>query len=248
MDQVVEGIWLVQGASSNWVIVKDPGGSPAFTLVDGGYPADFERLRASIEQLGLRPDNCRAALVTHGHVDHIGGLQEFAAEYAVPVLCHADEAQNLIGPRREQVTLGRIVPALWRARVRSWLRMVLSLRALEPVSITPAGVFHDDETLDLPGSPTVFHFPGHTSGTCAFLFAVAGQRVLVSGDVAVTAHETLPQEAPRVRMLPSMFHHDRTKAMASLDRLMALQPDVVLPGHGPALWLTKASKNSSPLL
>jgi glyoxylase-like metal-dependent hydrolase (beta-lactamase superfamily II) len=38
-------------------------------------------------------------------------------------------------------------------------------------------------------------------------------------------------------MLPSMFHRDRTQAQASLDQLMALQPDVVLPGHGPALRL-----------
>lgn len=236
MDQVVEGMWLVPGGSSNWVIVKDPGSS-SFTLIDGGYPADYGRLLDSIRQIGLRPQDCRAALVTHGHVDHIGGLQKLATELEVPVLCHVDEVRNLVGPQREQVTIGRIVPRLWRARVRSWLRTALSLEALEPVSITPAGVFHDGETLHVPGSPTVFHFPGHTSGASAFLFETAGQRLLVSGDIAITAHETLPAETPRLRMLPSMFHHDRTQAQESLDRLMSLQPDVVLPGHGPALRL-----------
>jgi hypothetical protein len=31
-----------------------------------------------------------------------------------------------------------------------------------------------------------------------------------------------------------MFHHERARAIASLDVLAALDGDVMLPGHGPA--------------
>jgi glyoxylase-like metal-dependent hydrolase (beta-lactamase superfamily II) len=33
--------------------------------------------------------------------------------------------------------------------------------------------------------------------------------------------------------LPDMFHHERARAVASLDTIEELAADVLLPGHGP---------------
>jgi hypothetical protein len=35
------------------------------------------------------------------------------------------------------------------------------------------------------------------------------------------------------QLLPDMFHHERPRALASLDVLAELEGEVLLPGHGP---------------
>ena len=85
------------------------------------------------------------------------------------------------------------------------------------------------EALDLPGGPVPVHTPGHTDGHCAFHLPDAG--VLVSGDALVSEHPTSRLKGPQ--LLPDMFHHERARAVASLDLLEKLQADVLLPGHGP---------------
>jgi glyoxylase-like metal-dependent hydrolase (beta-lactamase superfamily II) len=56
--------------------------------------------------------------------------------------------------------------------------------------------------------------------------------VLISGDALVSGHPTSRLKGPQ--LLPDMFHHERARAIASLDVLAALDGDVMLPGHGPA--------------
>jgi glyoxylase-like metal-dependent hydrolase (beta-lactamase superfamily II) len=55
--------------------------------------------------------------------------------------------------------------------------------------------------------------------------------VLISGDALVSGHPTARIRGPQ--LLPGMFHHERARALASLDVLEDLDADVLLPGHGP---------------
>ncbi|MDP5227015.1 MULTISPECIES: MBL fold metallo-hydrolase [Arthrobacter] len=233
ISETTPGVFLVRGASANWVIIKDADG-PAFTLIDSGYPGDFPLLLESFARLGLKPSDCTALLVTHGHVDHIGGAARLSAEYGVPVWCHEAEEANLVGPRREQVTFGQVLGQLVRRKVRNWLRMVISLDALKPLSVTPARTFSDGDVLDVPGRPTVIHCPGHTSGSAAFLLGTASGRVLISGDTLVSDHELLSGPV-QAQLLPAFFTHDHDGVRRSFEQLSSQPVDVILPGHGPAL-------------
>lgn len=233
VSEEVPGVFLVKGASANWVIIKDSDDT-AFTLIDSGYPGDYPLLLESLERLGLKPADCVALLVTHGHVDHIGGAAQLSVDHGVPVWCHEAEAANLLGPHREQVTFGQVLGKLAQRKVRHWLRMVIRLDALKPLSVTPARTFKDRAVLDVPGRPTALHCPGHTSGSVAYLLDHPEGRVLISGDALVSDHELLTGPV-QARLLPPFFSHDHDGLHRSFELLTAQDADLVLPGHGPAL-------------
>lgn len=83
----------------------------------------------------------------------------------------------------------------------------------------------DGETEIMTGV-TAIPTPGHTPGHISLLVETAGERVLIAGDLTMVASE----------------YHDRTFSQwysetqlaqlnASLDRVQALSPDLVIPGH-----------------
>ncbi len=57
-------------------------------VIDPAAPDIAEKVR----ETGLVP---KLVLLTHGHFDHISGLDAFLAEYNVPVYIHADDAEML---------------------------------------------------------------------------------------------------------------------------------------------------------
>jgi glyoxylase-like metal-dependent hydrolase (beta-lactamase superfamily II) len=97
---------------------------------------------------------------------------------------------------------------------------------LRTPSIREVATFGDDATLDVPGTPRVIHVPGHTPGSAAL--HSASHDALFVGDafstLAVTSGSTGPQLSP--------FTADESQALASLDRLAAVEAAFALPGHG----------------
>jgi glyoxylase-like metal-dependent hydrolase (beta-lactamase superfamily II) len=84
----------------------------------------------------------------------------------------------------------------------------------------------EDETLDLPGRPRVIRTPGHTAGH--YSVALPERGVLLSGD----ALATFDYVTGKHRLGLHRLNDDREIALASLDRLDAVDAQVVLPAHG----------------
>ncbi|MGV9943738.1 MBL fold metallo-hydrolase [Streptomyces sp. NPDC003401] len=234
--QVADGTYLVHGGHTNWVILTE---GDAITLIDTGYPADRQRLLDSLAAVGGSPRAVTAVLVTHAHNDHLGSAEHLRTVYGTPVHLHPAEVPHARRDFLQQVSVGTVLRNAWRPGVLPWAVHVLCaggtaqhpVTAPEPFPAAPGatagpGAFG---ALDLPGRPVPVHTPGHTDGHTVFHLPQAG--ILVSGDALVSGHATSRIRGPQ--LLPGMFHHERDRALASLDVIGSLAADVLLPGHGP---------------
>ncbi|GGY98703.1 MBL fold metallo-hydrolase [Streptomyces poonensis] len=224
--QVADNIHLVHGSNTNWVILTK---GDAVTLVDTGYPGDRPQLLQSLAEVGSSPERVVAVLITHAHNDHLGSAEYLRATYGTPVLLHEAEVPHARRDFLQQVSIGAVLRNGWRPGVLPWALHVVRSGGTAQLPVAEPAPFHVAGALDLPGRPVPVHTPGHTDGHCAYHLPEAG--VVISGDALVSGHPTARLKGPQ--LLPDMFHHERSRAVASLDILAGLDGDVLLPGHGP---------------
>ncbi|MFF7794856.1 MBL fold metallo-hydrolase [Streptomyces sp. NPDC007991] len=226
VHHVADGTYLVHGSHTNWVILTE---GDAVTLVDTGYPGDREQLLASLAEVGSSPEAVAAVLITHAHNDHLGSAEYLRATYGTPVYLHEAEVPHARREFLHQVSLGTVLRNGWRPGVLPWAVHALRAGGTIHNPVTAPEPFPAAGPLDLPGRPVPVHTPGHTDGHCAY--HVPGTGALISGDALVSGHATSRVEGPQ--LLPDMFHHERPRAVASLDVLAELEGELLLPGHGP---------------
>jgi len=230
ITRVSGAVHLATGTNVNWALVTD---GDAVTLVDAGYPNDAKALFASLEQIGRRPEDVQAILLTHAHLDHLGGIPAFRSRHEVPVLTGAEEARHARREYLEQITP---LQMLRQCTSRSGLRWVgQTLRAVMPhlsLSLTDVTAVPADVALDVPGGLVPIATPGHTSGHTAWLMPSAG--ILFTGDALISAHP-LSRLATGPQLIPEVFNEDDAAMVRSLRNIADLPADVVVPGHGPAI-------------
>ena len=147
VEKFVTGIistncYIVINEDTKQAVVIDPAACPSY-------------LMSHIKSEGLKIE---AILLTHGHFDHIMGIDGFLSEFDVPVYVHEEDADAMEDPVLNQSSTYTSGYTFGKAR---YLR--------------------DRQTLELAGYTfQVIHTPGHTKGGCCYY--VASEGVLFSGD------------------------------------------------------------------
>jgi len=168
-------------------VVVDPGG-------------DLADILAAVDEQGVR---LVKILLTHAHVDHVGGTAELARRLQLPI----------VGPQRDD---------------QFWIDLLprqCELFGLPPVStFTPDQWLEDGDSVEFGEQRLeVIHCPGHTPGHVVFFhrqdrFAVVGD-VLFRGSIGRT-------DFPRGDHA-SLLHSIRAKLFPLGDDV------TFIPGHGP---------------
>jgi hydroxyacylglutathione hydrolase len=197
-------LWL---AATNCYVVSAGPGAPA-VIVDA--PPDVPGVLELVRRAGATP---QALLLTHAHLDHVGGAGGVAAEFGIGASLHADDWW-----------LADDLPAQVR------LLMGFDDTGGAYAGADRYGTLGDGEVLELAGLRfRVLHTPGHTPGHCCFWLEEEG--VLFSGDHLFAGSIGRTD-------LPGGDYGTLLRSMA--ERVVPLPPEThVLPGHGPATTLAR---------
>lgn len=223
VQQVADDVWRARGTEVNWYLLRD---GDTVTLVDAGYPGDTDAVLASVRAIGARPEDVRAVLLTHAHVDHMGAANHLHAVFGVPTYTDPVEVAHARRDHLEHAGPADVVRNLWRPGVLPWALRISRAGATKAIAVPHALPFPAIVALDLPGHPVPVPTHGHTSGHTAFHLPAAG--AVITGDGLVTGHAVSRRSGPQ--LIRAMFNHG--DADAGLTPLEGLDADLVLPGHG----------------
>lgn len=233
-QQLAEGVWRIEaGALLNGYLVAGDGHSDAggLTLVDTGTRRSGPRMVRSIRLLGFDPTAIDQIVLTHWHADHMGSADRFARSSAAPSVA---AGRRDLPPIQGEVRRPHDVAAPGDISRLGRLVSVLATPGPPVADVTP---LDDGMVLEAANNARVIDAPGHTAGSIALLLPAAG--VLLAGDALMTA-------LGRLSLCPGPFRSARSQEAATLQRLAALDFEVLAVGHGPPV-ITDAQKRLARL-
>jgi glyoxylase-like metal-dependent hydrolase (beta-lactamase superfamily II) len=163
--------------------------APEPAIVDTGVASSpAEGMGPALDALGRRIEDVRWILLTHGHVDHVGGahaLWELTGRRAEVVIAEADAP--LLRSRRAHVERYLDVRQRYLRDPEGEATQTAMAAGAISGELEPTVLVRGGETLDLGGGVTVsvHAVPGHTPGSVAYV--VDGQDDVFVGD-AVQVH------------------------------------------------------------
>ena len=180
-------------------------------LIDAGRRWDRRRIFAELEGVEIS-----MVALTHVHPDHQGVAKDVCEARGVPLACHADDVEAMEGKRpvQEAATsnpVNRVIRALWEGPPHEVGRVLRE----------------GDEVAGF----RVVHAPGHARGEVVYFRD--RDRVAICGDVI--RNMSYATALPGIKQPPDLFTYDPAENRRSIRKLAALEPSLILPGHGPAV-------------
>ncbi|MBW2038148.1 MAG: MBL fold metallo-hydrolase [Deltaproteobacteria bacterium] len=134
-------------------------------LIDAGAGTSFDEIVHNIEGLGLDPERIATVILTHCHIDHIGGAPQFRERFGTRIIMHHLDAE--VVERGDD-----------RMTAASWYNIHFPPMPVD-VKLTK-----DEERLRFGDQEMVcLHTPGHTPGSLSIYLDRGEKRVLFGQDI-----------------------------------------------------------------
>ncbi|MER7462323.1 MBL fold metallo-hydrolase [Streptomyces sp. NPDC097981] len=190
-------------------------------IVDAGTPGSGRRIHEQVAAHGVDPTNVALIIVTHGHIDHFGSAAELHRLTGAPVAGHIAD----LGPFRTGRVREPYLPTGPMGRLMARNKdLHVQAEPFEPDVLVTGETGLEDFGIAARIMPT----PGHTAGSVSVL---TDQGDLVAGDLIANSFFGLVRGRPA----NPPFHDDPLLNLASLRRMLDLNPTRLHVGHGTPL-------------
>jgi len=122
-------------------------------LINTGLAASESQIKSNIETLGFKFSDTKILLTTQAHYDHMGAMAAIKQSTGAQMMVDEKDAEVLTSGGNSDYELGQY--------------------GISFKPVKPDRLLHDGDTIRLAGMQLVMlHHPGHTKGSCSFLFTV----------------------------------------------------------------------------
>jgi len=212
MRKVGENVYLLENLrGANVYALLDFG---AVTLIDSGVRADVDQILA---QLTSRDLTITRIVLTHAHVDHVGGAAELANRTGAQVIAHAADVPFI--EQSQTMPASSVVHRLFACIVNRLFKL----------SACHVDVcVEDGDRIDALGGLRVLHTPGHTPGSMSLYHPE--RKLLFCGDALFNANPMTGQAGFQLPL--RLVTLDNAQAARSVRLLADLPIEMLFPGHG----------------
>ena len=185
-------------------------------LVDAGYPGCAEKILSFMEKHNINPTDLSLILITHGHSDHFGSIDELKDITGAKVAIHKLDAHSIRcgknPPLHARDFKGKLFANAIKADVPGFQGFEPDILIDSELSLTEFGV-----------DAKVIHTPGHTNGSISV--AVSSGELII-GDLI--SGSFIRKNKPEY----SSYSDDFQQMKNSMRAVMQLSPRILYVGHG----------------
>jgi glyoxylase-like metal-dependent hydrolase (beta-lactamase superfamily II) len=181
-------------------------------LLDTGLYGELWVLKLALKKHGIKPENIKAILLTHGHLDHSGNLKAVQEMTGAKIYAHRLEQEIINGNFKYKGT------NRWCGRLENIGRKLLGVG--NPIKIDAE--INDGDHLPFFGGLKTIHLPGHTLGHCGFYSE--RYSLLFSGDLFSSYPMFSHMPPPILNTAPELM-------LESMEKAWKLHAKYIIPQH-----------------
>lgn len=226
MKQLTDSVWQIDLGNANVYLLK---GKQGLVLIDAATHGSLRKLERKLNQQGMVLQDIRHILITHAHVDHVGGLKEIQAATQAEVWVHRLEAAIIRG--EAPVELPRADYLSQQDRLIG--KMIGLMVGNRQDGATVHRELDSGQSLaELIDGLELLHLPGHSRGHSGFY--LSKQKFLIGGDVMMHLMPWLTRPL-------AAYTADMAQADQSIRLVNSLGLEALAVGHGAAIMKNTAT-------
>lgn len=146
-------------------------------LINTGLAASLTQIKNNIETLGFKYSDTKILLTTQAHYDHVGAMAAIKKETGAQLMADEKDAEVLTTGGATDYELSKYGTSF------------------EPVK--PDRLLHNNDTIRLGDMQLILlHHPGHTKGSCSYLFTAKDEKrswkVLIANMPTIVTDKAFP--------------------------------------------------------